>query len=150
MNTLSEIDKTKINEILTNGSGLNVFNMLHLMVEMWQWDVNPELPGNPYRYIQPQVKKYLDEKKHSAWLNGQIQLFVFDIIHPWFNETYKGLYNYLQMNYPGQGSGEDIANFEEFTGAVTDEWMDFNGWNIDYIPRKEEADDVFELTDFEK
>ena len=150
MNTLSEIDKTKINEILTNGSGLNVFTMLNLMVEMWQWDVNPELPGNSYRYIHPQVKTYLEEKGHSAWLNTQIQKFVFEIINPWFNETYKGFYNHLETQYPGKWSGEYIANFQEFTGAVTDEWMDLIDWNIDYIPAKEEAEDVMKLTDFEK
>ena len=149
MNNLSEKDIKNIDAILNHTGGLSTMSMIHLMVELWQWDIKPETPGIGFYHIQPQVKKYFDEGGHSAWLNAKIQSFVFEVVHPWFHKTYEEIFNNLEAQYPEKWSEEYIVGFGEFTALVTDEWLERTEFHTSYLPAKEEAEDVMKLTDFE-
>jgi len=135
---LTSLDKFQIDCILTKSDNMCELDMVRIMVELWQWDVKPnKLCCAYHHYIKPQMEKEFFSGNYSEWLKVKIQNFTIEVIAPWFEKTYKEVFEGLQNEEPAKWSFEYVTDFNQYVSITLDEYLEKSDRPMSFLSQEE-------------
>lgn len=144
-NELTPHDIHLIDGMLNESTGTGTFGMVCLMVDLYNFDVEPYEYDFQYReLIKEELKKFLHPYKHetnksphSNFLVKKIELFERGIILPWFASIYKQIHRDHEQEFMVVGEGDmlmydpdDEIEYLDFRFSRAE--MLLNHYNIDF------------------
>jgi hypothetical protein len=116
-----------LNDIFNNTNICGVYELYELMIDLAQFGLTPDNPKfNRFPILREQYQQMIttkkDKLKYSKFLTDLLWGFFYKQVIPWFDKEYPKFADFYTKQ--GLWNSNYIADYDEYRGAIIQEYMD--------------------------